>query len=81
MEPVKYTREDIKNQIEEMRSTFNQTINTMDKVFEMAFELDWAQNMFAVDKKVKNPPKKRATRKKKKDSIDVSVIDVETASD
>jgi len=80
MEPVKYTREDIKNQIEEMRSTFNQTINTMDKVFEMAFELDWAQSMFAADKKVKNPPKKRATRKKKKD-IDVSVIDIETASD
>jgi len=78
MEPVKYTREDIKNQIEEMRSTFNQTINTMDKVFEMAFELDWAQSMFAADKKVKNPPKKRATRKKK---VDVPVIDIETASD
>ena len=78
MEPVKYTREDIKKQIEEMRSSFNQTINTLDKVFEMAFELDWNQSMFAVDKKVKNPPKKRATRKKKKDSIDVSVIDVET---
>jgi len=64
MEPLKYTREDIKKQIEEMRSSFNHTIDTMDKVFDIAFELDWNATMFVADSKEKLP-KKKAVRKKK----------------
>lgn len=64
MEPLKYTREDIKKQIEEMRSSFNHTIDTMDKVFDIAFELDWNSTMFVADNKDKLP-KKNTTRKKK----------------
>ena len=68
MEPLKYTREDIKKQIEEMRSSFNHTIDTMDRVFDIAFELDWNATMFVADNKDKLP-KKNTTRKKKKNVI------------
>ena len=68
MEPLKYTREDIKKQIEERRSSFNHTIDTMDRVFDIAFELDWNATMFVADNKDKLP-KKNTTRKKKKNVI------------
>jgi len=66
MEPLKYTREDIKKQIQDMRESFNHTIDTMDKVFDIAFELDWNATMFKVDLKDIIPTKKNTTRKSKK---------------
>ena len=69
MEPLKYTREDIKKQIQDMRESINHTIDTMDRVFDIAFELDWNATMFKVDLKDKIPTKKNTTRKKKKNAV------------
>jgi hypothetical protein len=89
METLKYTREDIKKQITEMRDSFNHSIDTLDRVFDIAFELDWNATMFQVDHPVVKTPK---SKRKTKDletykniinnlSNNVSVADAETGSD
>ena len=89
METLKYTREDIKKQITEMRDSFNHSIDTMDRVFDIAFELDWNATMFKADHPVVKTPK---SKRKTKDletykniinnlSNNVSVADAETGSD
>jgi hypothetical protein len=89
METLKYTREDIKKQITEMRDSFNHSIDTLDRVFDIAFELDWNATMFKADHPVVKTPK---SKRKTKDletykniinnlSNNVSVADAETGSD
>jgi hypothetical protein len=89
METLKYTREDIKKQITEMRDSFNHSIDTLDRVFDIAFELDWNATMFKADHPVVKTPK---SKRKTKDletykniinnlSNNVSVPDAETGSD
>jgi len=89
METLKYTREDIKKQITEMRDSFNHSIDTLDRVFDIAFELDWNATMFKADHIVIKTAK---SKRKTKDletykniinnlSNNVSVPDAETGSD
>ncbi len=89
METLKYTREDIKKQITEMRDSFNHSIDTLDRVFDIAFELDWNATMFKADHLVVKIAK---SKRKTKDletykniinnlSNNVSVPDAETGSD
>jgi len=89
METLKYTREDIKKQITEMRDSFNHSIDTLDRVFDIAFELDWNATMFKADHPVVKTPK---SKRKTKDletykniinnlSNNVPVADAETGSD
>lgn len=81
-EAPKYTREEVKKHIADLKDSFEHTLKLLENVFDTAFELDWNAMIFKnentpVKPKKAKAPSKAKTKKSVKDLTENLVVGLE----